>query len=342
MDAACEQIFAMLEAFARFKDLAADPLVPTPGERGGVLFTGPLKMLQTVAMVTQAGKATNAADRFKPLLSRCKWMEQSALTSALASATGTEGLQEALRSYDPGTQYVVVLAAQLASGGVAAKYHTGRATPSAEDFGPCKFVMDHGRERVDRMPGFNYAGSLRPHRVTPDRPLPEGILRPDYFFTGQPRAEAEHPARDNPPLLSPAQVVRMRRACVLGREILDAAHRAVRPGVTTDELDRVVHEAHVEAGAYPAPLHYHDFPKSVCTSVNEVVCHGIPDLRELQARTCTRTRRLHAAHAHVPCHRHGDCTCTRTCTCTCACDCRVHAARPAVALSGGGAKRWWR
>ena len=53
--------------------------------------------------------------------------------------------------------------------------------------------------------------------------------------------------------------------------------------MTTDEIDRVVHETHLEAGAYPAPLHYHDFPKSVCTSVNEVVCHGIPDLRELQA-----------------------------------------------------------
>ncbi|KAJ1618535.1 peptidase M24, structural domain-containing protein, partial [Pavlovales sp. CCMP2436] len=55
----------------------------------------------------------------------------------------------------------------------------------------------------------------------------------------------------------------------------------VRPGVTTDEIDRVVHDATIEAGAYPAPLNYRTFPKSVCTSVNEVVCHGIPDDREL-------------------------------------------------------------
>ena len=74
----------------------------------------------------------------------------------------------------------------------------------------------------------------------------------------------------------------MRTVNLLGREILDAAHRIVKPGVTTDEIDRVVHEYTVEHGAYPAPLHYFNFPKSVCTSVNEVVCHGIPDLRELK------------------------------------------------------------
>ena len=59
-------------------------------------------------------------------------------------------------------------------------------------------------------------------------------------------------------------------------------HRAVRPGVTTDEIDRVVHDAVVERGGYPSPLNYFNFPKSVCTSVNEVICHGIPDRRELQ------------------------------------------------------------
>ena len=80
------------------------------------------------------------------------------------------------------------------------------------------------------MPGFNYSGTLRPHRVTPDRglTLPESILRPDYFFDGAPRAEARHPSRDNPPLLTPEQIERMRVACVLGREIVDAAHRIIR------------------------------------------------------------------------------------------------------------------
>lgn len=53
-------------------------------------------------------------------------------------------------------------------------------------------------------------------------------------------------------------------------------------GVTTDEIDRVVHEAAVERECYPSPLNYHGFPKSCCTSINEVICHGIPDMRPLQ------------------------------------------------------------
>ena len=68
--------------------------------------------------------------------------------------------------------------------------------------------------------------------------------------------------------------------------MLDKAHAAIKPGVTTDEIDRVVHDACIEADAYPAPLNYYNFPKSVCTSVNEVVCHGIPDSRELEKGDC--------------------------------------------------------
>ena len=57
---------------------------------------------------------------------------------------------------------------------------------------------------------------------------------------------------------------------------------AAQPSVTTDEIDRAVHRMIVDAGAYPSPLGYGGFPKSVCTSVNECTCHGIPDSRELQ------------------------------------------------------------
>merc|ERR1712091_751571 len=69
----------------------------------------------------------------------------------------------------------------------------------------------------------------------------------------------------------------MRAAGRCAREVLDATGRAVKPGVTTDELDAVAHAATIERGAYPSPLNYHGFPKSICTSVNEVICHGIPD-----------------------------------------------------------------
>ena len=68
----------------------------------------------------------------------------------------------------------------------------------------------------------------------------------------------------------------------MGREVLDVAGRAVWVDVTTDEIDRIVHEACLERDCYPSPLNDYKCPKSVCTSVNEVVCHGIPDSRDLQ------------------------------------------------------------
>jgi methionyl aminopeptidase len=68
----------------------------------------------------------------------------------------------------------------------------------------------------------------------------------------------------------------------LARQVLDLAGRAVHVGVTTDSIDALVHETIIQNEAYPSPLNYHGFPKSCCTSVNEVICHGIPDDRKLQ------------------------------------------------------------
>lgn len=68
----------------------------------------------------------------------------------------------------------------------------------------------------------------------------------------------------------------------LGREVLDEAAKVIGVGVTTDEIDRIVHEACIERECYPSPLNYYEFPKSCCTSINEVICHGIPDLRPLK------------------------------------------------------------
>lgn len=67
----------------------------------------------------------------------------------------------------------------------------------------------------------------------------------------------------------------------LGREVLEEAANVIEVGVTTDEIDRIVHEACIERECYPSPLNYYQFPRSCCTSVNEVICHGIPDLRPL-------------------------------------------------------------
>jgi methionyl aminopeptidase len=74
----------------------------------------------------------------------------------------------------------------------------------------------------------------------------------------------------------------MREAGSLAAEILRLAGEQVRPGITTDEIDIFVHDLTIERGAYPSPLNYHGYPKSVCTSVNDVICHGIPDSRKLE------------------------------------------------------------
>jgi len=77
---------------------------------------------------------------------------------------------------------------------------------------------------------------------------------------------------------------RMRESCSLARRALDVACEAAEVGITTDEIDEIVHHYILENGAYPSPLNYHGFPKSLCSSVNEVICHGIPDTRPLKVR----------------------------------------------------------
>ncbi len=114
------------------------------------------------------------------------------------------------------------------------------------------------------------------------RSVPSHIKKPDYYATGQPLSELKERNEAKIHINSPDEIAKIRIACKIGRDILDMAGRMVRPGVTTDEIDRAVHEMTIAANAYPSPLNYHNFPKSCCTSVNEVVCHGIPDARPLQ------------------------------------------------------------
>ena len=72
----------------------------------------------------------------------------------------------------------------------------------------------------------------------------------------------------------------MKAACVLASQTLDMIEEHVKPGITTQELNEICHDFTIEHGAIPAPLDYHGFPKSICTSVNEVVCHGIPNSKQ--------------------------------------------------------------
>eukprot|EP00743_Colponemidia_sp_Colp-15_P001878 GILK01002047.1.p1 GENE.GILK01002047.1~~GILK01002047.1.p1 ORF type:complete len:376 (-),score=51.72 GILK01002047.1:173-1300(-) len=130
--------------------------------------------------------------------------------------------------------------------------------------------------------GYRFTGPLRPHALGPRRVVPESVPKPDYAADGISRSELRDRGNSVPEINDAKSIQAMRETCRLGREVLDAAARAVRPGVTTDEIDRVVHDYCIEHGAYPSPLNYRNFPKSVCTSVNEVICHGIPDMRELE------------------------------------------------------------
>ncbi|KAG1831796.1 methionine aminopeptidase [Suillus variegatus] len=131
---------------------------------------------------------------------------------------------------------------------------------------------------------FDFTGTLRPvYPLSPKREVPEHIPRPDYATheDGVPTTELKR-AGQPPRLLNSEEIEKMKFACRLGREVLDIAAAMVRPGVTTDEIDAVVHQATIDRNAYPSPLNYRNFPKSLCTSINEIICHGIPDRRKLQ------------------------------------------------------------
>ncbi|WP_153395263.1 type I methionyl aminopeptidase [Ornithinicoccus halotolerans] len=120
------------------------------------------------------------------------------------------------------------------------------------------------------------SATLAPGRVGPRRDVPAHIARPEYV-------DRPAPAPYTGPEVKDAETIeRMRVAGRVAAQALAECGRAVAPGVTTDELDRIGHEFLLDHGAYPSTLGYRGYPKSLCTSVNEVVCHGIPDDRPLQ------------------------------------------------------------
>ena len=115
------------------------------------------------------------------------------------------------------------------------------------------------------------AGHLVPGRLSPSRSVPAAIDRPEYVGK---RAPSPYTGGD---WYAPDEVERIRAAGRVAAGAIEAAAASIRPGVTTDELDRIAHEYVVANGAYPSTLGYRGYPKSSCTSVNEVICHGIPD-----------------------------------------------------------------
>ncbi|GAA4098557.1 type I methionyl aminopeptidase [Actinomadura miaoliensis] len=102
------------------------------------------------------------------------------------------------------------------------------------------------------------------------RKVPAHIPRPEYVGKKRPKT-------GEPDVKTPETIEKMRVAGRIAAQALEEVGRHVRPGITTDELDRIGHEFLLDHGAYPSTLGYRGFPKSLCTSINEVICHGIPD-----------------------------------------------------------------
>jgi len=119
-------------------------------------------------------------------------------------------------------------------------------------------------------------GRIRPGTISPPRPVPAHIPRPEYASNSRPHGKSAGTL-----IKSAEQIERMRVAGRAAYDTLNHVLSAIAPGVTTDELDRIAHERCIELGGYPSPLNYCGFPKSICTSINEVICHGIPDDRRL-------------------------------------------------------------
>ncbi|KAF3764653.1 methionine aminopeptidase [Cryphonectria parasitica EP155] len=128
------------------------------------------------------------------------------------------------------------------------------------------------------FPTFSYTGPLRPvYPLSERRKVPDTIPHPDYARDGIPKLGRSIVNRHKVEQLDKKAQDAMRKVCRLAREVLDIAAAALKPGITTDEIDKIVHEECIKRDSYPSPLNYNMFPKSVCTSVNEVICHGIPD-----------------------------------------------------------------
>lgn len=115
-------------------------------------------------------------------------------------------------------------------------------------------------------------GKLQPGKPTPIRKVPNSIPRPEYAWK-----DSVKEAQGEPFVQTPEVIEAMRESSRIAANALQAAGAAVEPGKTTDEIDAIAHEYMLDHGAYPSTLGYMGYPKSCCISLNEIVCHGIPD-----------------------------------------------------------------
>jgi methionyl aminopeptidase len=115
------------------------------------------------------------------------------------------------------------------------------------------------------------SGRLIPGKILPIRPVPDSIVKPEYVGK---EAPAPHLTGDR---YDSQTIEKIRRASKIAAQALEKVLSSAKAGMTTDQLDLIGHDFLLSRGAYPSTLGYRGFPKSLCTSVNEVICHGIPD-----------------------------------------------------------------
>ncbi|NBW73939.1 MAG: type I methionyl aminopeptidase, partial [Microbacteriaceae bacterium] len=121
------------------------------------------------------------------------------------------------------------------------------------------------------MPRNPQTGHLEPGRISPRLEVPRSIIRPEYV--GKPT-----PARFTGSHVKMAeQIEKIRQAGKLAAQAIELVGKSIKPSMTTNDLDMIAHEFIISNGAYPSTLGYRGYPKSICSSINEVICHGIPD-----------------------------------------------------------------
>lgn len=142
----------------------------------------------------------------------------------------------------------------------------------------------HKKKEEVKDDGYKYSGPMRPfpYSFTAKRKIPDHIKKPDYWNTGNPNQQKQQVADKIIPTYTPEEIELIRDTSRIAREALDIGHKAIAVGVTTEEIDKIVHDFIIENNGYPSPLNYYNFPRSCCTSINEVICHGIPDTRPIQ------------------------------------------------------------
>lgn len=173
------------------------------------------------------------------------------------------------RAYHASTRYAARTPAAMRRG----RGRGGVVDVRAKKKGFAEFLnVSIDRERA-RASWYNDREPLKPGVVSPMRAVPAGILRPPYADSGH---LPEYDDRKVQVQTTAEDIEGMRAAGALAARVLDMAEQMCAPGVSTEDIDKAVHEMTVEAGAYPSPLNYGGFPKSVCTSLNECICHGIP------------------------------------------------------------------